>query len=153
MTIQPWCTPFPIWNQSVVPRLVLTVASWPAYRFLRRQVRWFGIPVSLRIFHILWSTQRGDWSHSYRTVLPCLCLHLANYLVSFFTPNWSTHLPKDVCATFFSDASLHRGLWVHVHTYYGVGSLPCSTPKKTSWTCADREVFLDLRVGHLFSLL
>ena len=30
--IQPWCTPFPIWNQSVVPCSVLTVASWPAYR-------------------------------------------------------------------------------------------------------------------------
>ena len=27
--IQPWCTPFPIWNQSVVPCPVLTVASWP----------------------------------------------------------------------------------------------------------------------------
>ena len=37
--IQPWCTSFPIWNQSVVPRPVLTVASWPAYRFLKRQVR------------------------------------------------------------------------------------------------------------------
>ena len=33
-----WCTPFPIWNQSVVPCPVLTVASWPAYRFLKRQV-------------------------------------------------------------------------------------------------------------------
>ena len=31
--IQPWCTPFPIWNQSVVPYPVLTVAFWPAYRF------------------------------------------------------------------------------------------------------------------------
>ena len=37
--IQPWHTPFPIWNQSVVPCLVLTVASWPAFRFFRRQVR------------------------------------------------------------------------------------------------------------------
>ena len=27
--IQPWHTPFPIWNQSVVPCPVLTVASWP----------------------------------------------------------------------------------------------------------------------------
>ena len=44
--IQPRCTPFPIWNQSVVPWPVLTVASWPAYRFLRRQVRWSGIPIS-----------------------------------------------------------------------------------------------------------
>ena len=57
-SIQPWCTPFPIWIQSVVPCSVLTVASWPAYRFLRRQVRWSGIPISLRIPHsLLWSTQ------------------------------------------------------------------------------------------------
>ena len=56
--IQPWHTPFLIWNQYVVPRSVLTVASWPAYRFLRRQVRWSGIPISFRIFHsLLWSTQ------------------------------------------------------------------------------------------------
>ena len=37
--IQPWRTPFPIWNQSVIPCPVLTVASWPVYRFLKRQVR------------------------------------------------------------------------------------------------------------------
>jgi len=43
--IQPWHTPFPIWNQSVVPCPVLTVASWPVYRFLKRQVRWSGIPL------------------------------------------------------------------------------------------------------------
>ena len=46
------------WNQSVVPCPVLTFASWPAYRFLKRQVRWSGIPISFRIFHsLLWSTQ------------------------------------------------------------------------------------------------
>ena len=44
--IQPCHTSFPIWNQSVVPCLVLTVVSWSAYRFLRRQVRWSGIPIS-----------------------------------------------------------------------------------------------------------
>ena len=56
--IQPWRSPFPIWNQSVVPCPVLTVASWPAYRFLKRQVRCSGIPICLRIFHsLLWSTQ------------------------------------------------------------------------------------------------
>ena len=35
----PWRTPFLIWNQSVVSCPVLTVASWPAHRFLRKQVR------------------------------------------------------------------------------------------------------------------
>ena len=40
--IQPWRTPFPIWNQSVVPCPVLTVASWSAYRFLRTgQMVWY----------------------------------------------------------------------------------------------------------------
>ena len=48
--IQPWHTPFPIWNQSVLPCPVLTVVSWLAYRFLRSQVRWSGIPISFRIF-------------------------------------------------------------------------------------------------------
>ena len=58
--IQPWHTPFPIWNQSVVPCPVLTVPSWPACRFLKRQVRWSGIPISFRIFHsLLWSTVKG----------------------------------------------------------------------------------------------
>ena len=56
--IHPWCTPFPIWNQSIVPCPVLTVAFWSAYRFLRRQVRWSGIPTSWRIFHSLsWCAQ------------------------------------------------------------------------------------------------
>ena len=56
--IQPWCTPFLIWKQSVVPYPVLTVASWAAYRFLRGQIRWSVIPISLRIFHsLLWYTQ------------------------------------------------------------------------------------------------
>ena len=56
--IQPWRTPFPIWNQSVVPCPVLTVASWPAYKFLKRQIRWSGISISFRIFYSwLWSTQ------------------------------------------------------------------------------------------------
>ena len=51
--IQPWHTPFPIWIQSVVPYPVLTVASWPEYTFLKRQVRWSGIPISFRIFQFL----------------------------------------------------------------------------------------------------
>ena len=51
--ILPWSTPFTIWNESVFPCPVLTVASWPAFRFLRKQVRWSGIPISWRIFQVL----------------------------------------------------------------------------------------------------
>ena len=65
--IQPWRTPFPIWNQSVVPCPVLTVASWHAYRFLKKRMqeiyfsRWYSIsfristvycdPHSQRLWH------------------------------------------------------------------------------------------------------
>ena len=50
-SIQPWHT-FPICNQSVVSCLVLTVAFWPAYRFLKRQVWWSVIPVSFKNFPV-----------------------------------------------------------------------------------------------------
>ena len=62
-------TPFPIWNQSVVSCLVLIIASWSAYRFLRRQVRWSDVPISFKNFPVccnlhsqrLWHSQ---WSRS-----------------------------------------------------------------------------------------
>ena len=40
-------------TSTVVPCPVLTVASWPAYRFLRRQEAWSGIPISFRIFQFI----------------------------------------------------------------------------------------------------
>ena len=56
--IQPGHTPYQIWNQFVVPCQLQTFAPWPAYTFLRREVRSSGIPICLRIFHsLLWSTQ------------------------------------------------------------------------------------------------
>ena len=56
--IQPSYTHFPILSQFIVPCKVLTVASCPAYRFLRRQVKWSAIPISLRIFYsLLWASQ------------------------------------------------------------------------------------------------
>ena len=45
--IQPLLTSFLIWNQSALPCSVLTIASWSAYRFLRRQARWSGMPISV----------------------------------------------------------------------------------------------------------
>ena len=53
MTIYSLDVLFPIWNQSIVPCPVLTVASLPEYRFLRRQIRWSVIPISLRIFQFV----------------------------------------------------------------------------------------------------
>ena len=46
-------------SPSIVPCLVLTVVFWPAYWFLRRWVRWSGIPISLRIFTVCCDPHKG----------------------------------------------------------------------------------------------
>ena len=63
---QPWHTSFPIWNQSVVPCSILTVASWPTYRFLQccAAAQWV----------IRWM---------YKTVAHSLGLRVENYNESF----------------------------------------------------------------------
>ena len=81
--IQPWHTPFPIWNQSVVPCPVLIVASWPAYRFLKRQVRWSGIPISFRIFHYIAGYKFQDF-HDPRSGF-IICWHDSQNLGRHFT--------------------------------------------------------------------
>ena len=56
--IQPWCTPFRIWNQSVVPCPVLTVVSWPGNKVSQEAGKVSGISISWRILNsLLWSTQ------------------------------------------------------------------------------------------------
>ena len=60
--IQPCYNPFPILNPSAVPFKGLTLASWTACWFFRRQVRWSGTPISLIIsYSFLWSTQYSQW--------------------------------------------------------------------------------------------
>ena len=100
--IQPWHVPFPIWNQSIVPCLVLTVASWPAHRFLRRQVKWSGIPISLRIFHnLLWSTQskafHSQWSRNWCfwnsfafSMTQCMLVIWSLIPLPFLNPAWTS---------------------------------------------------------------
>ena len=65
--IQPWHTPFPIWNQSVVSCPVLIVASWPAYRLLKRQVRSSG---QRRKWHPTPILLPGK-SHGWRSLVSC----------------------------------------------------------------------------------
>ena len=88
--IQPWRTPLPIWNQSVVPCPVLTVASWPAYRFLKRQVRWSGIPISFTIFHsLLWSTQSKALASSIKQKYMFFWNSLAFSMIQWMLAIWS----------------------------------------------------------------
>ena len=74
-----------------------------------------------------------------------------SFLFSHLTGPWI--LPITCAQLFCWDGSQRRGLWSHVHTYCEVAASPFSAPKEPSCACADREVFLDLRRGHLISLL
>ena len=99
--IQPWRTPFPIWNQPVVPCPILIVASWPAYRFLGRQVSWSGITISLRVFHnVLWSTQSKALAQSIKqmffwnslafSMIQWMWAILSLVPLPFLNPAWTT---------------------------------------------------------------
>ena len=46
MTIYSFDVLFSQFETSLVPYPVLIVTSWPAYRFLRKQVKWSGTPIS-----------------------------------------------------------------------------------------------------------
>ena len=88
--IQPWHTPFPIWNQSIVSCPVLTVVSWPAYSFIRKQIRWSGIPISLRMFHsLLWSTQSKALAQSMKQKEMFFWNSLAFSVIQWMLAIWS----------------------------------------------------------------
>ena len=55
--IQPWCLPFPIWNQSIFPCLVLNVASWS------------GIQISQEEGWVVW------YSHLLKNFTQCVVIH------------------------------------------------------------------------------
>ena len=88
--IQPWHISFLIWNKSVVPCPLLTVASWPAYRFLKRQIRWSGFPISWRMSTVccyphsqrLW---RSQWSRSRYFFWNSLALSMIHWLLGIWT--------------------------------------------------------------------
>jgi len=84
--IQPCYTLFAILTRSVVPHLLLNIVSWPAYRFLRSQVRWSGIPISWRIFQFVVMNPFKGFSVVNKAevnVLFCFVLFLSRDLMDF----------------------------------------------------------------------
>ena len=82
-------------NQSVLPSPVLTVASWSACRFLRKQVRWSGIPISWRIFQVCCDPpsqrlQCNQWSRCFSGTL--MLFLWSNRLISSSSAFWFEHL-------------------------------------------------------------
>ena len=102
-------TPFSILNQSVVSYRVLTVASWPTYTFLKRQVRW-SVPISLRIFHsLLWSTIRG-FSVVYETEVDVF-LEFLNFLFHVNMIQWMLTISSLVPLSFLNPVWTSGGFW------------------------------------------
>ena len=132
--IWPWCTPFPIWNQSV-PCPVLTVASWPAYRFLRRQVRWSGIPISFRIFQsLLWSTQVLMYSFIifFQIITSCYTVAVRVYIHS-----GTQHIPKTCISRLLIEHTFHclYWLWSWQNLRYNSLREPTSIPSSCTPHC------------------
>ena len=109
--IQLYCTSFLILNQSIVPYLVLTIASWSAHKFLRKQVKWSGILISLKIFHnFLWSTQSKALAQSTKQKQ----MFLWNSL-GFFMIQWKLTIWSQFPLPFLSQTCIPGSCWL---TYY-----------------------------------
>ena len=83
--IQPWRTPFPIWNQSVVPCPVLTVASWPVYDFSKGKSGGLGYSHLFKNFpwFVVIHTVKGfgiNFIHSYSNHLIFVQVHVWVYM-------------------------------------------------------------------------
>ena len=112
---QPWHTPFPIWSQSVVPCPVLTVAAWPAYRFLKRQVRWSGIPINekemLVYFYVelvesSYTQVRHKFMHAYTHT------HTHTRIYTYFSMIWHFHPNNSMTQTWSNkkNSNLNKNL-------------------------------------------
>ena len=122
--IQPWHTPFPIWNQSVFPCPVLTVASWPAYRFLQRQVKWSVIPIFEEF-----STVCCDWHsqslwHSHKAEVDVF-LELSFLLIQQILAIWALVLLPYLNPVWTSGSSWFIYCWSLTWKILSITSLAC----------------------------
>ena len=110
-----------IWNQSVFPCPVLTVASWPAYIFLKRQVRWSGIPISFRIFQFLVIHTVKDFGIVNKAEINVFFLEL-----SCFFDDWE-HVGNLISgSSVFSKTSLNIWMFtVHILLKLGLENFEC----------------------------
>ena len=122
-------------NQCSVPCLVLTVASCPVYRFLRGQVKWTGIPISLRIFHSLLSSLVAQSVKS----LPAIQETQVWFL------GWEDPLEKEMATPVFLPGEIHeqRSLAATVYGVARVGHDWATKPRlwKLNKIAKDRETW------------
>ena len=120
---QSFLTPFSILNQSVVPYRVLIVASWHAYRFLRRQVRWSGSPISLRVLHrgygpysiVNERESESEVTQSCRTLCDSIVCSLPGFFIHGIFP---VRVPEWVAISYSRGSSQPRG-WTRVSCIAG----------------------------------
>ena len=89
------------WNQSIVSCPVLTAASWPPYRFLKRQVRWSGIAISLRMASLMMLTFKSSFfSKAYLTLIGIPMIPHVNMGKTAILITWSFSTHKH-CLSFY----------------------------------------------------
>ena len=101
-----------------------SVASWPVYRFLRRQVRWSGIPISFRIFHsLLWSTQSEALMQSMKQMF--FWNSFVFYMIQQMLAVWSLVPLSFLNPTCTSGSSQFMYLWSLAWWILSITSLAC----------------------------
>ena len=135
--------------------------SWPAYSFLRRQVNWYGIPISWRIFHsLLWFTHQkskrvpekhflllyGHWQW-----LECFlsCWTIWNLeLGTCLRANVSAEHVSEICCLFYKIVlgnSLWSSGWDSALSLLWLSSIPGQGSKisQAAWRNQEKKIVLE----------
>ena len=123
-TIQPWGTPFPILTQSVVPCLVLIVASWSACRFLREigKVVWYShlfknfpqFVVICGLVSVIYFEKCLSIILPAISSVPLSLLEFPEYVCYIFH---NFPIVPEYCSTFFFLFHLYISFWEFLSTY------------------------------------
>ena len=85
-----WAAVYAVTQSQTQLKRLSSSSSRPAYRFLKRQIRWSGIPTSFRIFHSsLWPTQSKALASSIKQKCMFFWNSLAFSMIQWMLAIWS----------------------------------------------------------------
>ena len=159
--IKPWQTPFPIRNQSVVPCPVLTVASWPAYKFLNRWPKYWSFSISPSNEYSGLISFRVDWldllavQGTLKSLLQrpsskaSILWHSAFFMVQLSHPYMTTG--KTIALTTWTFVGKVISLLYNTLSRFVIAFLPRSRLIQTSFVCLQQEGLSQLSICHHYA--
>ena len=154
-SIQPWHTPFPILNQSLVLCMILTVASLPTYRFLR-SFHWSRANCHRGVYHCepLVADIHGSWAQQNIGAHPLTFFSFTFFLKDLLPLLRTTlHLPYHIQVHNFLSPQGEGDcpfVWITMNYYFPIGNWKIKDGNITVPKDQCNELFLETMQSKLW---